>query len=162
MRELARRAYLYCTWAMLALIVVQFIAAGAGLFSALAQDSNAGAILLYHRANGPLLVLLVSLLAVGAGFVGRLPWKMTGLAATFFPLLVLQSVLIIPFAYPDDIPALGRMPWLASLHVANALFIFWLAFQWPMWASDDLAVLAKGGRAAAATHPEAVPGTKPT
>jgi hypothetical protein len=162
MRELARRAYLYCTWAMFALIVVQFVAAGAGLFSALAQDSNAGAILLYHRATGPLLVLLVSLVAVVAGFVGRLPWKMTGLAASFFPLLVLQSALIIPFAYPDDVPALGRMPWLASLHVANALLIFWLALQWPVWTSDELAVLAKGGRDAAAAGPEALAGTKPT
>ena len=150
MREVARRAYLYCTWAMFALIVVQFVAAGAGLFSALAQDSNSGAILMYHRATGPVLVLLVSVISVVAGFVGRLPWRMTGLAAAFFPLLVLQSALIIPFAYPDDVPALGRMPWLASLHVANALFIFWLALQWPVWARDDIAALVKAGGDAAA------------
>ena len=83
----------------------------------------------------------MSVVLVLAGFVGRLPWRMTGVAASFFPLLVLQSVLIIPFAYPQDVPALAGMPWLASLHVANALFMFWLAFQWPVWARHDLAAL---------------------
>lgn len=142
MRDIARRTYLIGSWVMLALIIVQFVAAGAGLFSALAQDSSAGNILQYHRAIGPLAVLIVSLLLVLAGFVGRLPWRMTGLAASFFPLLVLQSVLIIPFAYPNDIPVLSGMPWLASLHVLNALFIFWLAFRWPAWTRRDLATLA--------------------
>jgi hypothetical protein len=142
MREIARRTYMFGTWVMLVLIVVQFIAAGGGLFSAMAQDSSAGNILQYHRAIGPLAVLVVSLLLVLAGFLGRLPWRMTALAASFFPLLVLQSVLIIPYAYPDDVPALAGMPWLASLHVANALFMFWLAFQWPAWTRRDLAALA--------------------
>jgi hypothetical protein len=142
MRDLARRAYQYGTYAMFVLIVVQFVAAGAGLFSVLAQDSNAAGILQYHRAIGPLLVGVVTVLSVVAAFVGRLPWRMTGLAASFFPLMVLQSLLIIPFAYPNDIPALGRMPWLASLHVANALFIFWLALQWPGWARDALDAVA--------------------
>lgn len=142
MRDIARRTYVIGNWVMLALIIVQFVAAGAGLFSALAEDPSAGNILEYHRATGPLAVLLVSVVLVLAGFVGRLPWRMTGLAASFFPLLVLQSVLIIPFAYPDDIPALSRMPWLASLHVLNALFILWLAFRWPDWTRRDLATLA--------------------
>lgn len=151
MRGLARRLYRYGTWAMFVLIVVQFVAAGAGLFSALAQDSTAGGILQYHRAIGPLLVLAVSILGVIASLVGRLPWRMTWLAAAFFPLLVLQSILIIPFAYPDDIPALGQMPWLASLHVANALFIFWLALQWPVWTRDTLDAIAN--REASAASP---------
>jgi hypothetical protein len=33
------------------------------------------------------------------------------------------------------------MPWLSGLHVINALFIFWLAFQWPVWARQDLEAL---------------------
>ena len=153
MRGMAWRVYEYGTWAMFLLIVVQFVAAGAGLFSALAQDSTAGGILQYHKTVGPLLVLAVSILGVIAAVVGRLPWRMTWLAAAFFPLLVLQSILIIPFAYPDDIPALGQMPWLASLHVANALVIFWLALQWPVWTRDTLQAMAnREGSVASPVH----------
>ena len=68
---------------------------------------------------------------------------MTGLAAAFIPLLFLQSLFIIPYRYPADIPALGRMPWLSALHVVNALFIFWLAFQWPVWTQRDLRELSQ-------------------
>jgi hypothetical protein len=67
---------------------------------------------------------------------------MTGLATSFFPLLVLQSLLIIPYSHPQDFPALASMPWLSGLHVLNALFIFWLAFQWPMWTRRDFAAPA--------------------
>ena len=141
MRDMARRVYLYGTWLMLLVIIVQFAAAGAGVFSVL-RDNAAGAnILGYHRAVGPLIVLALSLVMVIAAFVGRLPWRMTGLAASFVPLLFLQSVLIIPYSYPDDIPALKGMPWLSALHVVNALFIFWLAFQWPSWTRRDLTAL---------------------
>ncbi len=138
MRELARRTYAYGTWLMLVLIIGQFTAAGAGVFSELADNASGAYILLYHAIGGPLAVLIVSLVMIVAGFVGRLPWRMTGLAAAFIPLLFLQSLFIIPYRYPDDIPALAGMPWLSALHVINALFIFWLAFQWPVWARRDL------------------------
>jgi len=35
------------------------------------------------------------------------------------------------------------MPWLSALHVVNALFIFWLAFQWPVWTRRDLRELSQ-------------------
>ena len=77
MRDLARRTYLYGTWAMLVVIVVQFAAAGAGLFSVLANDENGPGILQYHRVGGPLVILSLILLTVASGFIGRLPWRMT-------------------------------------------------------------------------------------
>jgi hypothetical protein len=141
-RGLAQRVYLFGTWLMLVLIIVQFAAAGAGVFSVLRGNSAGASILLYHRGVGPILILVLTIVMVVAAFVGHLPWRMTGLAASFFPLLVLQSLLIIPYSYPKDIPALASMPWLSGLHVLNALFIFWLAFQWPMWTRRDLAIRA--------------------
>ena len=138
MRELARRTYGYGTWLMLALIIGQFTAAGAGVFAELADNAAGAYILLFHAIAGPLAVLVVSLVMIVAGFVGRLPWRMTGLAAAFIGLVLLQSLFIIPYRYPDDIPALAGMPWLSALHVINALFIFWLAFQWPVWTRRDL------------------------
>lgn len=141
-RGLAQRVYLFGTWLMLVLIIVQFAAAGAGVFSELRGNPAGATILLYHRGVGPILILVLTIVMVVAAFAGRFPWRMTGLAASFLPLLVLQSLLIIPYSYPNDFPALGSMPWLASLHVLNALVIFWLAFQWPMWARRDLAIRA--------------------
>jgi hypothetical protein len=142
-RGLAQRVYLFGTWLMLVLIVVQFAAAGAGLFSVLRGNSAGTTILLYHRGVGPILIFVLTIVMIVAAFAGHFPWRMTGLAASFFPLLVLQSLLIIPYAYPNDIPVLGTMPWLSSLHVLNALFIFWLAFQWPMWTRRDFATLPR-------------------
>ena len=67
---------------------------------------------------------------IAAACAGHFPWRMTGLAASLFPLLVLQSLFIIPYAYPNDIPVLGTMPWLSSLHVLNALIhLFGLHFS---------------------------------
>src|SRR5213593_3194890 len=141
MRELARRAYMSGTWLMLVLIIVQFTAAGAGVFSVLAANPSGAGILLYHAITGPLVILVLSVAMIVAAFVARLPWRMTGLAASFVPLLLLQSLFIIPYRYPNDIPALAGMPWLSTLHVVNALFIFWLAFQWPAWTRRDLTAL---------------------
>jgi hypothetical protein len=147
MRDLARRVYLYGTWLMLVVIIVQFTAAGAGVFSVLRENASGASILGYHRLVGPLIVLVLSLVMVIAAFVGRLPWRMTGLAASFVPLLLLQSLFIIPYSYPNDIPALSGMPWLSALHVVNALFIFWLAFQWPAWTRRDLGAPTLGSSA---------------
>ena len=138
-RSLTEQIYLVGTWSMLVLIIVQFAAAGAGLFSVLRGNSAGASILLYHRGVGPILIVVLTIVMVVAAFIGHFPWRMTGLAAAFFPLLVLQSLLIIPYGYPTDIPVLGTMPWLSSLHVLNALFIFWLASQWPAWTRRDLA-----------------------
>ena len=140
-RGLAQSVYAFGTWSMLVLIIVQFAAAGAGVFSELRGNPAGTTILLYHRGVGPILILVLTIVMVVAAFAGRFPWRMTGLAASFFPLLLLQSLLIIPYSYPNDIPALGRMPWLSSLHVLNALFIFWLAVQWPMWTRRDLRLM---------------------
>jgi len=143
MRDVARRIYQYGTWLMLVVIIGQFTAAGAGVFSTMADNQSGAYILLYHAIAGPVAVLILSLVMIMAAFVGRLPWRMTGLAAAFIPLLFLQSLFIIPYRYPTDIPALGRMPWLSALHVVNALFIFWLAFQWPVWTRRDLRELSQ-------------------
>ena len=141
-RSLARRVYQFGTWLMLVLIIVQFAAAGAGVFSVLRGNPAGASILLYHRGVGPILIFVLTIVMVATALAGHFAWRMTGMAASFFPLLVLQSLLIIPYSYPNDIPALAGMPWLSSLHVLNALFIFWLAFQWPIWTRHDFARLA--------------------
>src|SRR5438132_11234726 len=123
-RTLAQRVYLFGTWLMLVLIIVQFAAAGAGVFSVLRGNSAGASILLYHRGVGPILIFVLSIVMVVTAFAGHFPWRITGMAASFFALLVLQSLLIIPYSYPNDIPTVADMLWLLFLHVLNVLFLF--------------------------------------
>jgi hypothetical protein len=131
MKGVARQGYRWGTVLMLLLIIAQFTTAGAGVFSAMAGNSQGTEALGFH-ALGALVVLVVTLLMVIAAFVGRLPWRMTGLAAAFVPLLFLQAIFIAPYLEATD------KPWLSALHVVNGLFIFWLATWWIEWTRRDL------------------------
>jgi hypothetical protein len=164
MKRVARQVYRWGTVLMFLLIIVQFTTAGAGVFSAMAGNSQGTEALGFH-ALGALVIFVVSLLMVIAGFVGRLPWRMTGLAAAFVPLLFLQAIFIAPFVAPNDsfTTSIGASdkPWLSALHVLNALFIFWLATQWVEWTRRDLERMRPAERTAGADLPatEAVVGS---
>jgi hypothetical protein len=154
----ARQAYRWGTVLILLLIIVQFTTAGAGVFSAMAGNSQGTEALGFH-ALGALVILVVSLLLVIAAFVGRLPWRMTGLAAAFVPLLFLQAIFIAPFLAPNDsfTTSIGASdkPWLSALHVVNGLFIFWLAVAWVEWSRRDLERMRGVDRPAGADVPTA-------
>jgi len=163
-KGVARQVYRWGTVLMFLLIVVQFTTAGAGVFSAMAGNSQGTEALGFH-VLGALVILVVSLLLVIAAFVGRLPWRMTGLAAAFVPLLFLQAIFIAPFLTPNDsfMTSIGASdkPWLSALHVLNGLFIFWLAVEWVEWTRRDLESMRRAGRPAGADMPtaEAVAGS---
>ncbi len=158
MKGVARLAYRWGTVLMFLLIIVQFATAGAGVFSAMAGDSQGTDALGFH-ALGALVIFVVSLLMVIAAFAGRLPWRMTGLAAAFVPLLFLQAIFIAPFLAPNDsfMTSIGASdkPWLSALHVLNALFIFWLAVEWVEWTRRDLERMHGSSRPAGADLPAA-------
>ena len=141
MKGLAQQVYRWGTVLMFLLIIVQFTTAGAGVFSAMAGNSEGTHALFVHALGAPV-IFVVSLLMVIAAFVGRLPWRMTGLAAAFVPLLFLQAIFIAPFLAPNDffMTSIGASdkPWLSALHVLNGLFIFWLAVAWIEWTRLDL------------------------
>lgn len=153
MKRVARQAYRWGTVLMLLLIIAQFTTAGAGVFSTMAGNSAGTGALGFH-VLGALVFFVVTVLMVIAAFVGRLPWRMTGLAATFVPLLFLQAIFIAPFVAPNDsfTVSIGASdkPWLSALHVVNGLFIFWLAFSWIEWTRRDLERMREAGRPAAA------------
>ena len=164
MKGLAQQVYRWGTVLMFLLIIVQFTTAGAGVFSAMAGNSE-GTHALFVHALGALVIFVVSLLMVIAAFVGRLPWRMTGLAAAFVPLLFLQAIFIAPFLAPNDsfTTSIGASdkPWLSALHVLNGLFIFWLAVEWVEWTRRDLERMRRPDRPAGADLPasEALPGS---
>lgn len=129
---------------MLLLIVVQFALGGAGVFSVMAGDANGRNAFGFHIL-GALVLAMVSVLMVLLALIGRLPWRMTGLAAAFFPLVFLQAVFISPLIEPSK--SFSDKPWVATLHVLNALFIFWLATEWVGWTVRDLERMRSAGRA---------------
>ncbi len=158
MKRVARQIYRWGTVLMFLLIIVQFTTAGAGVFSAMAGNSQGTEALGFH-ALGALVIVVVSLLMVIAAFAGRLPWRMTGLAASFVPLLFLQAIFIAPFVAPNDsfTTSIGASdkPWLSALHVLNALFIFWLAIRWVEWTRRDLELMGRAGLSARVDLPAA-------
>ena len=164
MKRAAQQAYRWGTVLMFLLIIVQFTTAGAGVFSAMAGNSEGTHALFVHALGAPV-IFVVSLLMVIAAFVGRLPWRMTGLAAAFVPLLFLQGIFIAPFLAPNDsfITSIGASdkPWLSALHVLNGLFIFWLAVEWVEWTRRDLKRMgrADGPAGADVAMAEAVAGS---
>ena len=143
MTPVARTIFRYGTWAVLVLVIGQFVLAGMGVFSLLGAnpDAKGASFLLVHALYGPLAILALSLLLTALGFAGRLPWRMTGLAAAFVPLLILQSLFLIPYHLAEDEPGLKSLRFLSGLHVINALVIFWLALEMPFWARTELARL---------------------
>ncbi len=158
MKGVARQAYRWGTVLMFLLIIVQFTTAGAGVFSAMAGNAQGTHALFVHALGAPV-IFVVSLLMVIAAFVGRLPWRMTGLAAAFVPLLFLQGIFIAPFLAPNDsfMTSIGASdkPWLSALHVLNGLLIFWLAVAWIEWTRRDLERIRAAGAPAGADLPGA-------
>src|SRR5207244_10603711 len=94
-RSLAQRVYLLGTWLMLVLIIVQFAAAGAGVFSVLRGNSAGASILLYHRGVGPILIFVLTIVMVVTSFAGHFHLRMNGMEVSFFQLLVLTYLLFI-------------------------------------------------------------------
>jgi hypothetical protein len=122
-----------------------------GIFSLLGPNADAkgATFLMIHAAVGPLVILTVSLLMVACALVGRLPRRMIGLPVAFIGLVIVQSLLLIPYHDAVDNGAMKSLRFVSGLHVVNALFIFWLALQMPFWARREIDRLV--------TEPQAVP-----
>jgi len=116
-REIARRVYVYGTWFLFALIIVQFFLAGLG-----ALDNPR--FFVWHVTNGSAVGLL-PLVLVGVGAFGRVPGRTLWLTAAVFGLVVLQSVLIAPYRSA----ATGWVRAIAGLHVVNGLLVFWVGLK---------------------------------
>ena len=111
-QEIARQAYVYGIWLLLASIIVQFFLAGLG-----ALDSPT--FWVWHVTNGSVVALL-PLVLVAVGAFGRVPGRTLWLTAGVFALVVLQSLLIEPYRAA----ATGWVRAIAGLHVVNGLLVF--------------------------------------
>jgi uncharacterized protein DUF6220 len=101
--------WIYFGWLALtvAAIVLQFYLAGYGVFA-----FNGLPPFDPHRAVGDL-IGIASLIGIALAFAARVPWRITGINALFFVLMVIQSVL-----------AFASVHAIAALHVVNGVLIF--------------------------------------
>jgi len=118
-RKTARQAYAIGIWVLVASVLVQVLLAGAGVFSGDATY------FIWHANYNSIVVFLLPLILIAIGWYGRLPRRMLLLTAAVPILVIVQSVLLIP--YRMSAPGLWRA--LAGLHAVNALFIFWVAVR---------------------------------
>ena len=116
-RALARRVFEYGVYLVVALVVVQVLLAGLGVFGA--------ASFFWHTSVNGTLVFFVPLLLILVGWYGRVPVRTRLLMLAIPGLVILQSLLIIPYRANMH----GPLRAIAGLHAANALFIFWIAVQ---------------------------------
>jgi hypothetical protein len=117
-REIARQAYAIGIWLLLASVLIQVMLAGLGIFA------NAAFFFWHVNVNGAV-VFFLPLVLVGIGWYGRVPRRMLLLTAAISGLVIVQSLLLIP--YRMQAPGLLRA--VAGLHAVNALFIFWVAVR---------------------------------
>ena len=117
-RRIARQSYVYGIWLLFASIIVQFFLAGLGVLD------DPGFFYWHAIVNGAVVGLL-PLLLVAVGAFGRVPGRTLWLTAAVFGLVVLQSVLIAPYRSA----ATGWVRAIASLHVVNGLFVFWVGLK---------------------------------
>ena len=117
-RGLARRIFEYGVYLVVALVVIQVLLAGLGVF--------AGAAFFWWHVNiNGALVFFVPLLLILVGWYGGVPVRTRLLMAAIPGLVILQSLLLIPYRSQVE----GPLRAIAGLHAANALFIFWISLQ---------------------------------
>jgi len=118
MRDVARRAFAIGVWAVVADVLVQVLLAGLGLLT----DSG---FLFWHANINGAIVFFLPMLLILVGWYARVPVRIRLLTAAVPALVVLQSILLIPY----HLGATGPLRAISALHVLNALLIFWVAIQ---------------------------------
>ena len=117
-RAVARRVYTVGVGFLLASIIVQFLLAGLGVF-------DSATFFYWHVNVNGAVVGLLPLVLIAVGWFGRIPGRTLWLTAAIFGLVVVQSLLLIPYRSG----ATGWLRAVSGLHVINALLIFWVGLR---------------------------------
>lgn len=115
----ARKAYAIGIWLLMASILIQVMLAGAGVFG------NDARFFFWHANINSAVVFLLPLILIGIGWYGRIPRRTLWLTAAISGLVIVQSILLIPYRAPGA----GAWRALAGLHAVNALVIFLVAVR---------------------------------
>jgi hypothetical protein len=118
-RRAARQAYGIGVYVLIVVVLIQVLLAGAGVFTGDATY------FIWHANYNSAVVFFLPLILIAIGWYGRVPRQTLWLTAAVPGLVVVQSLLLIP--YHLQAPSLLRA--LAGLHAVNALFIFLVAVR---------------------------------
>jgi len=118
-RKTARQAYVIGIWLLVAAILIQVLLAGAGVFSGDATY------FIWHANYNSAVVFFLPLILIAVGRYARVPRQTLWLTAAVPGLVIVQSLLLIPY----HMQAPGLLRALAGLHAVNALFIFLVAVR---------------------------------
>jgi hypothetical protein len=118
-RRIALQAYVIGIRVLIAVVVLQVLLAGAGVFTGDATYY------VWHANYNSVVVFLLPLILIAIGWYGRVPRQTLWLTAAVPGLVVVQSLLLIPY----HLQAQGLLRALAGLHAVNALFIFLVAVR---------------------------------
>jgi uncharacterized protein DUF6220 len=116
---IARRVYVVGIYLLALSVVVQFLFAGLGIFF------NGQFLQFWHATVGASVVGGLSLVLTVIGRLGRVPGGTLWLTAAVAGLVLVQSLLLAPW----HLDATGLLRAVSSLHVVNALLIFWVALS---------------------------------
>ena len=117
--RVARGVFVAGTYLLGLAVLAQFLFAGLGIFF----DSQFLAV--WHSAVGAGVIAGLSLLLVPIGLLGRVSGRTLWLTASVLGLVVVQSLLLVPFRSG----ATGAVRAISGLHVVNALLIFWVVYR---------------------------------
>src|SRR5215831_6998385 len=115
----SRGVYIAGIYALGLAVLVQFLFAGLGIF----VDSQFLAF--WHAAVGAGVIGGLSLVLVPIGLMGRVPGRTLWLTSSVLGLVVVQSLLLVPF----HSGASGLVRAISGLHVLNAVLIFWVVLR---------------------------------
>jgi hypothetical protein len=116
---IARRVYVIGIYLLALSVVAQFLLAGLGIFF------NGQFLQFWHATVGASVVGGLSLVLVPIGRLGRVPGGTLWLTAAVAGLVLVQSLLLAPW----HLNAPGLLRAVSSLHVVNALLIFWVVLR---------------------------------
>lgn len=119
LRGVARETFVIGIWILVVAILVQVLLAGMGVFSGDATY------FIWHANYNSIVVFVLPLVLFGVGRYGGIPPRTLWLTAAIPGLVILQSILLIPYHMQAD----GLLRAVAGLHAVNALFIFWVAVR---------------------------------
>ena len=116
---IAQRAYAIGVRLMGLAVLVQFLLAGLGIF----VDNQF--LSTWHATAGAAAVAALSLICVVIGLLARLPGRTVWLTASVLGLVIVQSLLLVPW----HMGAAGPVRAVSALHVLNALLIAWVSLR---------------------------------
>jgi hypothetical protein len=113
-----RRIFEIGAYVLVADVLIQFFLAGLGIF-------GSADLLDWHRTYNSLVVFLLSIALVVVGLLAHEDRVTVGLPGIIVGLVILQSLLLIPYHMASPLPVRA----IAALHVVNGVVIFWVALD---------------------------------